>query len=137
MQIYIRFVKNWLTYTVSFKKKNWALSMCILRKALYTFTLPKVKWRLKAKLMCNTDMHITEENRSVNIKTACEDAIIIFRCVGVHVSVFFCYKDKTWVFLARFAKCIWDKERFILIFTERFYQWVIIVYKQIQHQRNV
>lgn len=34
-------------------------------------------------------MHITEENRSVNIKTAREDAsIIIFRCFGVHVSVF-------------------------------------------------
>lgn len=38
--------------------------------------------------MCNADMHITEKNRSVKIKTASEDAIIIFRCFGVHVSVF-------------------------------------------------
>lgn len=36
--------------------------------------------------MCNTDMHITNENRSLNIKAACEDAIILeFRCFNVSV----------------------------------------------------
>lgn len=71
--------------------------------------------------MCNIDMYIMEKNWFFKIKIVCEDVIIIFCCVGVYVLVFFCYKDKMWVFFVWFVKCIWDKECFILIFIEWFY----------------